>query len=48
MKDNVGNYSMRNTGPVGVITAYSVGPDYPTNPTKYYYPDCPSWVNTSL
>ncbi|WP_276963694.1 hypothetical protein [Ferrimicrobium acidiphilum] len=48
MKDNVGNYSMRNTGPVGLITAYCVGPDYPTNPTKYYYPDCPSWVNTSL
>ncbi|MGC9156375.1 MAG: hypothetical protein ACP5HZ_12125 [Ferrimicrobium sp.] len=46
--DAVGNYSMMSTGPVGVITAYCAGPNYPQDPTKYYYPDCPSWVNTSL
>ncbi len=42
------NYSMHNTGPVGVLTAYCAGPDYPQNPIKYCYPKCPSWVNTSL
>ena len=46
-QNSVGSYSMHNTGPVGVITAYCAGPDYSTNPTTYSYPDCPSWVYTS-